>query len=204
MTSHRVLLVAELGAFTLGCAKGQNGRSARAAGVTLGAGATYGNLRGGDFTGSKAAVGFDANAGVVLGRWQLGAGYDRTSHEHEATDGDYIISNVYAEPRLLLGARRWMPYAALRLGRAMASYEGVLGITDRATGYIVGLGAGDQRWLVVKGEPGVVWPIAGPAQADIGAHYDRLSHDYDTGGYAAAEKGGRMSVRAGLRVAVPR
>ena len=192
MTAHRVLLVAAVGAFTLGCAPGQNGRSARAAGVTLGAGATYGNLRGGDFTGSKAAVGFDANAGVVLGRWQLGAGYDRTSHEHEATDGDYIISNVYAEPRLLLGARRWMPYAALRLGRAMASYEGVLGITDKATGYIVGLGAG------------VVWPIAGPAQADIGAHYDRLSHDYDTGGYAAAEKGGRMSVRAGLRVAVPR
>ena len=192
MTAPRGLLVAAVGAFTLGCATGQNGRSARAAGVTLGAGATYGNLRGGDFTGSKAAVGFDANAGVVLGRWQLGAGYDRTSHEHEATDGDYIISNVYAEPRLLLGARRWMPYAALRLGRAMASYEGVLGITDRATGYIVGLGAG------------VVWPIAGPAQADIGAHYDRLSHDYDTGGYAAAEKGGRMSVRAGLRVAVPR
>ena len=192
MTAPRGLLVAAVGAFTLGCATGQNGRSDRAAGVTLGVGATYGNLRGADFTGSKAAVGFDANAGVVLGRWQLGAGYDRTSHEHEATDGDYIISNVYAEPRLLLGARRWMPYAALRLGRAMASYEGVLGITDKATGYIVGLGAG------------VVWPIAGPAQADIGAHYDRLSHDSDTGGYAAAEKGGRMSVRAGLRVAVPR
>lgn len=190
MSAPRGLVVAALGAFALGCATGQSGRSARTAGVTLGAGATYGNLTGGDFTGSKGAVGFDANAGVVLGRWQLGVGYDRTNHEHEATDGDYIISNAYVESRLLFGSRGLVPYAALRLGRAMASYQGVLGITDKATGYIAGLGAG------------VALPIAGPVRADVAAHYDRLSHDYGTGGYADAERGGRMSVRAGLRVDV--
>jgi hypothetical protein len=192
MTVPRGLLVAAVGAFTLGCATGHGGRSAHPAGVSFGAGATYGNLRGGDFTGSKAAVGFDANAGVVVGRWQLGVGYDRTNHEHEGTDGDYVISNGYVEPRLLLGSRAWKPYAALRVGRAMASYQGVLGIKDKATGYIAGFGAG------------VVLPIAGPAQADVAAHYDRLSHDYDTGGYADAERGGRMSVRAGLRIATRR
>lgn len=191
MTAPRGLVVAALGAFALGCASGQGGRSART-GVTLGAGATYGNLTGGDFTGSKAAVGFDANAGLVLGRWQLGVGYDRTNHEHEATDGDYIISNAYVESRLLFRSRRLLPYAALRVGRAMASYQGVLGITDKAVGYIAGLGAG------------VALPVAGPVQADVAAHYDRLSHDYGTGGYADAERGGRMSIRGGLSVGVPR
>ena len=158
--------------------------------ITAGVGATYGNLVGGDFSGSKAGVGFDANGGVVLGRWQLGVGYDRTNHGHEDTDGDYVASNVYFEPRLLLSSGRGgspTPYAALRLGRAMASYEGILGITDKATGYIAGLGAG------------VLWPIAGRVQADVAAHYARLSHDYGTGGYADAEKGGRASVRAGIR-----
>ena len=79
----------------------------------------------------------------MLGRWQLGVGYDRTNHGHEDTDGDYVVSNVYVEPRLLLGgvARPWTPYAARRAGRAMASYEGVLGITDKATGYIAGVGS---------------------------------------------------------------
>jgi hypothetical protein len=188
----RGLLVAALGASALGCATGQGGQPvqwARTAGVTIGAGATYGNLTGGDFTGSKAAVGFDANAGVVLGRWQLGVGYDRTNHRHETTNGDYVVSNVYVEPRLLFGSRRVTPYGAVRLGRAMASYQGVLGITDKATGYIAGVGAG------------VVLPIAGLFQADVAAHYDRLSHDYGTGGYADAERGGRASVRLGVRVA---
>ena len=192
MMAPRGLLAAAVGAFTLGCATGQSGQSAHSPGVTLGAGVTYGNLTGGAFTGSKAAVGFDANAGVQLGRWQLGVGYDRTNHDHEATDGDYVISNVYAEPRLFFASRGIAPYAAVRLGRAMASYEGVLGITDKATGYIAGLGAG------------VVVPITRLFQADIAAHYDRLSHDYGTGGYAEAETGGRVSARAGVRLAIRR
>jgi len=55
-----------------------------------------GNLTGDDFTGTEAAVGYDANGGVVLGRWQLGVGYDRTSYGREDTDGDYIVSNELA------------------------------------------------------------------------------------------------------------
>jgi hypothetical protein len=159
-------------------------------GVTLGAGAIYGNLTGGDFTGTEAAIGFDANLGVVLGRWQLGVGYDRTSHGREDTDGDYIVSNIYVEPRVMFGTpfRRLTPYAALRLGRAMATYEGVLGIADDATGYVAGFGAG------------VLWSVASHVQADAAAHYARLSHDYGTGGYADAEKGGRASVRLGVRL----
>ena len=158
---------------------------------TAGVGATYGNLVGGDFSGSKAALGFDANVGVVLRRrWQLGLGYDRTNHGHEDTDGDYVVSNVYVEPRLMFEntSSGWTPYAAVRLGRAMASFEGVLGITDKASGYIAGLGAG------------VLLPFVGPVHSDLAVHYDRLSHDYGTGGYADAEKGGRVSVRAGVRV----
>jgi hypothetical protein len=159
-------------------------------GFAAGVGATYGNLSGGDFNGSKAAAGFDANVGVVLKRWQLGVGYDRTNHRHADTDGDYVVSNVYFEPRLLFtGAHRWTPYGAVRFGRAMASYEGVVGNVDKATGYIAGLGAG------------LVWPIAGHFHADAAAHYDRLSHDYGTGGYSAAEKGGRTSLRVGVRLA---
>jgi hypothetical protein len=175
--------------FTLGSAGAQSGASPSRVGFTAGVGATYGNLMGGDFSGSKAAAGFDANAGVVLGRWQLGVGYDRANHGREDTDGDYIVSNVYVEPRLLIAtARHWTPYAELRMGRAMASYQGVVGITDKATGYVAGLGAG------------VLWPIVSRVQADAAAHYERLSHDYGTGGYAAAEKGGRTSVRVGVRV----
>lgn len=183
-------LVAVLGVVAAGPAGAQGARS-RGSGIsyTAGIGATYGNLVGGDFSGSKAALGLDANGGVVLGRWQLAIGYDRTNHGHDDTDGDYIVSNVYAETRLLFAsARRTAPYASLRLGRAMASYEGILGITDKATGYIAGIGGG------------VVWPIAGSVQADGAVHYDRLSHDYGTGGYSDAEKGGRTSVRLGVRV----
>lgn len=172
----------------------QGAKSGNPIGFTAGVGATFGNLVGGDFDGSKAAVGFDANAGVVVRRWQLAIGYDRTNHGHEDTDGDYVISNVYFESRLLFTnvAHRWAPYAAVRIGRASASYEGVLGITDKAHGYIAGIGAG------------LLWRIAGHVQADAGVHYDRLSHDYGTGGYADAEKGGRASVRLGIRVAASR
>jgi hypothetical protein len=99
------------------------------------------------------------------------------------------VSNVYFEPRLLFpSAHRWTPYGAMRIGRAMASYEGVVGLTDKATGYIAGIGVG------------LVWPLARHFQADAAAHYDRLSHDYGTGGYADAEKGGRTSLRVGARV----
>lgn len=181
-------------ATAFGALGAQASKPGKAVGFTAGGGATFGNLVGGDFDGSKAAVGFDANAGVVVRRWQLAIGYDRTIHGHEDTDGDYVISNVYFESRLLFTSvgHRWSPYAAVRIGRASASYEGVLGITDKAHGYIAGIGAG------------LLWPIAGVVQADAGAHYDRLSHDYGTGGYADAEKGGRASVRLGIRVAVSR
>ena len=180
-------LVAVLLGIALGTASGQSGKRVN---YTAGFGATYGNLVGGDFSGSRAGVGFDANAGVVLGRWQLGAGYDRTNHSHADTDGDYVISNVYLEPRLLItgASHRWSPYAVVRLGRSMASYQGVLGITDKAHGYLAGIGGG------------CLWPIANHVQADAGIHYARLSHDYGTGGYAAAEKGGQMNVRFGVRV----
>lgn len=181
------------GVIALGRAGAQGAAPRGGVTYTAGLGATYGNLVGGDFSGSKAAAGFDANAGAVIGRWQLALGYDRTNHGHDATDGDYVVSNVYAEARLLFaGARRWTPYAALRFGRAMASFEGVLGITDKATGYIAGLGAG------------VIWSLAGRVQADVAGHYARLSHDYGTGGYAEAEKGGRLNARAGLRLTLAR
>lgn len=177
-----------LGFVALGHAGAQGSKSTGRVGFAAGVGATYGNLTGGDFNGSRAAAGFDANFGVVLRRWQLGVGYDRTAHGHADTDGDYVVSNIYVEPRLLFtGAHRWTPYGAVRLGRAMASYEGVVGNIDKATGYIAGLGAG------------LVWPIAPHFQADAAAHYDRLSHDYGTGGYSDAEKGGRSSLRVGVR-----
>jgi len=177
-----------------GSAGAQAPATVRRLAFTAGAGVMYGNLAGGDFGGTKAAAGFDANAGVVLRRWQLGVGYDRTNHGRAETDGDYVVSNIYVEPRLLIGSAtaRLAPYAALRAGRAMASYEGVLGLTDKATGYIAGLGAG------------VVWRVSGPVQADAAAHYARLSHDYGTGGYSAAEKGGQASLRLGVRLVVGR
>jgi hypothetical protein len=186
---HAVLTLC-FGLLALGSAGAQGGKSPARAGFAAGVGATYGNLMGGDFNGSKAAAGFDANLGVVLRRWELGVGYDRTNHRHADTDGDYVVSNVYFEPRLLFpSAYRWTPYGAARIGRAMASYQGVVGITDKATGYIAGVGAG------------LVWPLARHFQADAAAHYDRLSHDYGTGGYADAEKGGRTSLRVGVRYA---
>ena len=52
--------------FALGSASAQAAASSRGVAFTVGLGATYGNLLGGDFSGSKAAAGFDANAGVVL------------------------------------------------------------------------------------------------------------------------------------------
>lgn len=190
MRSRDAVLAICLGLVALGSARAQGGKPSGRVGFAAGVGATYGNLSGGDFSGSKAAAGFDANFGVVLSRWQLGVGYDRTSHGHADTDGDYVVSNVYVEPRLLFtNAHRWTPYGAARFGRAMASYEGVVGNIDKATGYIAGLGAG------------LVWPIARHFQADAAAHYDRLSHDYGTGGYSAAEKGGRTSLRVGVRYA---
>jgi hypothetical protein len=159
-------------------------------GLSAGAGVTYGNLVGGDFKGTKAAVGVDANAGVVIRRWQLAVGFDRTNYGRDDTAGDFIVTNIYVEPRLLFGSstHRLTPYAAARLGRAAATYEGVLGITDKATGYIAGVGAG------------MLWPIVNHVQMDAAAHYARLSHDYGTGGYADAEKGGRASARFGVRV----
>jgi hypothetical protein len=188
-------LLPVLTAAALGSAGAQSGTPrelARRPQLTVGIGATYGNLVGGDFRGSKAGVGFDANVGVVLRRrWQLGLGYDRTNHGHEDTDGDYVVSNVYVEPRLLFEnpSRAWTPYAAVRLGRAMASFQGVLGITDKGSGHISGLGAG------------VLLRLARMVQSDVAVHYDRLSHDYGTGGYADAERGGRLSVRAGIQLA---
>src|SRR5215468_12105532 len=52
-------------------------------GFAGGLGLTYGNLTGGDFDGTKAGAGFDVNAGMTYGSWQLGLGYDRTNHGHE-------------------------------------------------------------------------------------------------------------------------
>jgi len=163
---------------------------ARGVGLSAGAGVTYGDLVSGDFKGTKAAVGFDANVGVVIRRWQLGVGYDRTNYGRDDTDGDFIVTNIYVEPRLLFASptHRLTPYAVARLGHAAATYEGVLGITDKATGYMAGVGAG------------MLWPIVHHAQIDAAAHYARLSHDYGTGGYADAEKGGRASARVGVRV----
>ena len=177
-----------LGLFALGTAGAQASASSAGAGFTVGIGAMYGNLMGGDFTGSKAAAGIDVNAGVVLRRWQLGIGYDRTNHRHDGTDGDYVVSNAYLEPRLTFpGDRRWTPYAAVRFGRSMASFQGVEGLTDKGTGYMAGLGAG------------LLWSLATHVQADAAAHYARISHDYDTAGFSAAEKGNQAVLRVGLR-----
>jgi hypothetical protein len=186
-------LVACVSAIAFRTSNAQGSAQAPRFGFAVGAGATYGNLHGGDFNGTKAATGFDANVGIVLRRWQLGFGYDHTNYGRDDTDGDFVVSNLYFEPRLAFtnGAGRLTPYAAVRLGRAMATYEGVLGITDKATGYIAGVGAG------------ALWSIASHVQADAAVNYARLSHDYGTGGYADAEKGGRASVRLGLRLASP-
>jgi hypothetical protein len=159
-------------------------------GFAVGGGAMYGTLHGADFSGTRAAAGFDATAGILLRRWQLGVGYDRAHHDREGTDGGFVVSNLFVEPRLSLasGTSRLTPYAAVRLGRAMAAYESVVGITDKAAGYMAGVGGG------------ALWFIASHVQADAAIQYDRLSHDYGTGGYADAEKGGRASARFGLRL----
>lgn len=187
---HDAVLALAVGFIALGSAHAQGAPSSGRVGFAAGLGATYGNLVGGDFGGSKPAAGFDANAAVVLHRWELGVGYDRANHGHEDTDGNYVVSNAYLEPRLRFpSARRWTPYVATRVGLSMASYQGVLGLTDTAKGYLAGIGAG------------LLWPIAGHVQADAGAHYARLAHDYGTGGFADAEKGGQASLRVGVRYA---
>ncbi|HUQ81461.1 MAG TPA: hypothetical protein VM076_10000 [Gemmatimonadaceae bacterium] len=166
------------------------GTRSRRAELTAGGAPTYSNLVGGDFDGTKAAAGFEVNAGVAFRRWQLGLGYDRTTHGHEATKGDYVVSNAFFETRLLFpgATRSWTPYVGARVGRAMASFEGVLGLTDHATGFIGGVGAG------------LLWPVASHVQIDAAGFYDRLSHDYGTGDYSDAERGGRPIARVGVRV----
>lgn len=182
------VVASALGLLALGAAGAQGPPSSGRTAFTVGIGAMYGNLMGGDFTGSRAAVGIDANAGIVLHRWQLGIGYDRTNHRHDGTDGDYVVRNAYLEPRLSFpGGRRWAPYVAARFGRSMASYQGVEGLTDKGNGYMAGLGAG------------LLWSVADQIQADAAAHYARLSHDYDTAGFSAAEKGNQATFRVGLR-----
>ena len=158
--------------------------------LTAGGAATYSNLAGGDFDGAKAAAGFEVNAGLAFRRWQLGLGYDRATHGHEDTDGDYVVSNTFVETRLLFPgtARPWTPYVGVRAGRAMASFEGVLGLTDHATGFMGGAGVG------------LLWSVATHVQLDAAGFYDRLSHDYGTGDYADAERGGRPIARLGVRL----
>jgi hypothetical protein len=162
--------------------------------LTAGVAGTYGNLVGGDFGGTRGAAGFEANGGVALGRWQLGIGYDRTTHAHDGTEGNFVVSNVYLEPRLMFeqAGREWTPYIAARGGRAMASYEGFLGLTDKATGYMAGVGAG------------LIWSVGRHVQFDAAMHYARLSHDSDMDDYSDAEKGGRTNVRLGIRVGLSR
>lgn len=159
-------------------------------GVAGGAAVTYGNLTGGDFDGTKAGAGFDVNAGVTSGAWQLGLGYDRTNHGHEDSNGDFVVSNLYLEPRFqfMSATRRLTPYIAGRVGRAMASFDESYGGTSNADGWIYGLGAG------------VLWPLAKSVQVDGALHYARVSHDYGSGDYSQSEKGNLISMRAGLRI----
>jgi hypothetical protein len=111
---------------------------------------TYGNLTGGDFDGTKAGAGFDLNAGITRGAWQLGLGYDRTNHGHEDSNGDFVVSNLYLEPRFQFASatRRLTPYIAARVGKAMASFDEGYGGTSDADGWMYGLGAG------------ILWPYA--------------------------------------------
>ena len=190
MRSLAAAFVTGASALVPGTANAQGQATSPRIGFAVGGGAMYGNLSGGDFSGTRAATGFDANAGILLRHWQLGVGYDRTNHGREDTSGDFVVSNIYVEPRFSFanGTSRLTPYAAVRLGRAMAAYETVVGITDKATGYMAGLGGG------------ALWLLASHVQADAAVQYDRLSHDYGTGGYADAEKGGRASARFGVRL----
>ena len=157
-------------------------------GFTGGAALTYGNLTGGDFDGTKAGAGFDVNAGVTRGAWQLGLGYDRTNHGHEDSDGDFVVSNLYLEPRYQFATHRFTPYVAARVGRAMASFDESYGGTSDADGWIYGLGGG------------ILWPLANAVQVDAAAHFARVSHDYGSGDYSESEKGNLVSMRVGVRV----
>jgi len=159
-------------------------------GGTLGAAATWGNVTGSDFDGTKAGAGFDVNAGVTRGDWQLGLGYDRTNHGHENSSGDFVVSNLYLEPRFQFASatRRLTPYIAGRVGKAMASYDESYGGTSNADGWMYGLGAG------------VLWPLAKSVQVDGALHYARVSHDYGSGDYSESEKGNLISMRAGVRI----
>lgn len=159
-------------------------------GFTGGVGVTYGNLSGGDFDGTKAGAGFDVNAGVTRGAWQVGLGYDRTNHGHEDSNGDFVVSNLYLEPRysFVSSTRRLTPYVAGRVGKAMASFDESYGGTSDADGWIYGLGAG------------VLWPLAKSVQVDGALHYARVSHDYGSGDYSDSEKGNLISMRAGVRI----
>ena len=161
----------------------------KAIGFTGGLALTYRNLTGGDFDGTKAGAGFDLNAGITRGAWQLGLGYDRTNHGHEDSDGDFVVSNLYLEPRyqFTTASHRLTPYVAARVGRAMASFDESYGGTSDADGWIYGLGAG------------ILWPLAKSVQVDAGAHFARVSHDYGGGDYSEAEKGNLISMRAGVR-----
>jgi hypothetical protein len=148
------------------------------------------NLEGGDFGGTKAAAGFDVSAGVVRGPWQLGLGYDRANHGHEDSNGDFVVSNLYLEPQFhfVSATRRFTPYIAGRVGKAMASFDESYGGTSDADGWIYGLGAG------------VLWPLAKSVQVDGALHYARVSHDYGSGDYSDSEKGNLISMRAGIRI----
>jgi hypothetical protein len=178
----------------LGNSSAQAARSSTAIGFVAGGALTYGNLSGGDFSGSKGAVGFDVNAGVHRARLAILLGYDRTSHGHDNSSGDFLVSNLYVEPRYTFGgSARLTPYVAARLGRAMARFEGSPGLTEDASGYIIGVGCG------------MLWPLGGAFSADAALHLARVSHDYssDAGGgaydYSTSEKGNRFNVRVGIR-----
>lgn len=160
-------------------------------GWTGGAAVDYGNLTGSDFDGTKAGVGFDVNGGVTYGAWQVGLGYDRTSHGHEDSyGGDFVVSNLYLEPRyqFMSAKRRLTPYVAGRVGKAMASFDESYGGTSNADGWMYGLGAG------------VLWPLAKSVQLDGALHYAHVSHDYGSGDYSESEKGNLISMRAGVRI----
>ena len=164
--------------------------STKTIGFTGGVAMTYGNLTGGDFDGTKAGAGFDVNAGITRGTWQVGLGYDRTNHGHEDSAGDFVVSNLYLEPRynFTAASHRLTPYVVARVGRAMASFDESYGGTSDAHGWIYGLGAG------------VLWPLAHAVQADGAAHFARVSHDYGSGDYSDSEKGNLISMRVGVRV----
>jgi hypothetical protein len=177
----------------------QNSSASSPIGFAAGGALTFGNLTGGDFSGTKGAAGFDLNAGATRGPWSLLLGYDRTNHGHEDTSGDFVVSNIYVEPRYAFARSnsRLTPYVTARLGRAMASFEEPGGFSEDAHGYIIGVGAG------------LLWPLTGPLNIDAAVHVARVSHDYggysgEGGSYSTAEKGNRINMRVGMRWAPAR